>query len=61
MIYGIDFFIYFELIYEDLEDEDIFKYLAKFNCLNENIIEKLIEKQKNNSLMTDILIEIISE
>ena len=40
---------------------DIFKYLAKFNCLNENIIEKLIEKQKNNSLMTDILIEIISE
>ena len=40
---------------------DIFKYLAKYNCLNENIIEKLIEKQKNNSLMTDILIEIISE
>ena len=40
---------------------DIFKYLAKFNCLNENIIEKLIEKQKNNNLMTDILIEIISE
>ena len=34
---------------------DIFKYLAKFNCLNENIIEKLIEKQKNNNLMTDIL------
>ena len=40
---------------------DLFKYLAKFNCLNNSIIEKLIEKQKSNNLMTDILIEIISE
>ena len=40
---------------------DLFKYLAKFDCLNNNIIEKLIEKQKSNNLMTDILIEIISE
>ena len=39
---------------------DLFKYLAKFNCLNDNILDKLIEKQKKNSLMTDILIEIIS-
>ena len=40
---------------------DLFKYLAKYNCLNNNIIEKLIEKQKNNNLMKNILMEIISE
>ena len=40
---------------------DLFKYLAKFNCLNDNIIEKLIEKQKNNKVMKDILMEIVSE
>ena len=40
---------------------DLFKYLAKFNCLNDNIIEKLIEKQKSNKLMKDILMEIVSE
>jgi ubiquitin C-terminal hydrolase len=40
---------------------DLFKYLAKFNCLKDNIIEKLIEKQKSNKLMKDILMEIVSE
>ena len=40
---------------------DLFKYLAKYNCLNNNIIEKLIEKQKNNNLIKNILMEIISE
>ena len=40
---------------------DLFGYLAKFNCLNDTFIEKIIEKQKNNNLMKDILIEIVSE
>ena len=40
---------------------DLFKYLAKFNCLNDEIIEKLIEKQKKNNLILDILMQIISE
>ena len=40
---------------------DLFKYLAKFNCLNDNIIEKLIEKQKTNKIMKNILMEIVSE
>ena len=40
---------------------DLFKYLSRFNCLDDNILEKLIEKQKSNNLMSDILMQIISE
>ena len=40
---------------------DLFKYLAKYNCLNDDIVEKLIEKQKKNNLMKNILMEIISQ
>ena len=56
-----------DMFFDDNTHEEIvkragglFKYLAKFNCLNDNIIEKIIEKQKKNSLMSDILMEIIS-
>ena len=41
---------------------NIFAYLARYNCLNKNIIEKIIERlNKNNDLMKKILIEIIKE
>ena len=40
---------------------NLFKYLAKYNCLNDNIIEKIIQKQNSNDSMKKLLIEIISE
>jgi ubiquitin C-terminal hydrolase len=56
-----------EMFFEDsLHDEivkrsiNLFKYFAKFDALNDSIIEKLIERQTND-LMKNILIEIISE
>ena len=57
-----------DIFFEDsIHDEvikrsfNIFKYLAKFNCLNDNIIEKIIQRQTNNDLMKKLLFEIISE
>ena len=38
---------------------NLFKYFAKYDLLNDNIIEKIIERQ-NNDLMKDILIQLIS-
>ena len=40
---------------------NIFKYLAKYDHLSDNIIEKIIERQDKNELMKKLLIEIISE
>ncbi len=41
---------------------NIFAYLARYNCLNDNIIKKIIQKlNNNNELMKKILIEIIKE
>ena len=39
---------------------NLFSYMAKYNCLSDNIIEKIIQRQSNNELMKKILIEIIS-
>ena len=57
-----------DIIFEEsIHDEvikrttNLFKYFAKYNELNDNIIEKIIERQSNNELMKKLLIEIISE
>ena len=39
----------------------IFGYLAKYDCLNDDIIEKIIQRQKTNELMKKIVIEILSQ
>ena len=33
---------------------NLFTYLAKYNCLSDNIIEKIIQKQSNNDIMKKI-------
>ena len=57
-----------DIIFEEsIHDEiikrttNLFKYFAKYNCLSDNIIEKIIERQENNELMKKLLIEIISQ
>ena len=40
---------------------NIFTYLARYDCLSDNIIEKIIQRQSNNEIMKKILIDIISE
>ena len=57
-----------DIFFEDsIHDEvikrsiNLFKYFAKYNCLNDNIIEKIIQKQENNEIMKKLLIEIVSE
>ena len=57
-----------DIFFEDsIHDEVIkrsfhlFKYLAKYNCLNDNLIEKIIQRQTNNDLMKKLLMEILSE
>ena len=52
---------------ESIHDEiikrsfNLFKYFAKYDSLNNDIIEKIIIRQNNNELMRKLLIEIISE
>ena len=52
---------------ESIHDEiikrglNLFKYFAKYDCLSNEIIEKIIFRQANNELMRKLLIEIISE
>ena len=52
---------------ESIHDEiikrsiNLFKYFAKYDHLNDSIINKIIERQTNNELMKKILIEIIGE
>ena len=57
-----------DMFFEDsIHDEIIkrsiylFRYLAKYNCLNDNIIEKIIQRQKNNDSMKELLFGIVSE
>ena len=57
-----------DIIFEEsIHDEiikrttNLFKYFAKYNALNDNIIEKIIERQSSNELMKKLLLEIISE
>ena len=56
-----------DMFFEDsIHDEiikrsnNIFVYLAKYDCLSDDIIEKLIQRQKNSELMKKIIIEIMS-
>ena len=57
-------YIFFE---DSIHDEiikraiNLFKYFAKYDSLNDNIIEKIIEKQSNNEPMKKLLIEVVSE
>ena len=56
--------VFFE---ESIHDEiikrsfNLFKYFAKYDSLNDKIIEKIISRQENNDLMKKLLIEIVSE
>ena len=57
-----------DIFFEDsIHDEiikrsiNLFTYFAKYNCLSDNIIEKIIQRQSNNDLMKKILIEIVSK
>ena len=56
--------IFFE---ESIHDEvikrsnDIFKYLAKYDKLNKDVIEKLIQAEENNEIFKNIIIDVISE
>ena len=57
-----------DMFFEDsIHDEVIkrsiylFKYLARCNCLKDNIIEKIIQRHKNNDSMKELLFGIVSE
>ena len=57
-----------DMFFEDsIHDEVIkrsiylFRYLARCNCLKDNIIEKIIQRHKNNDSMKELLFGIISE
>ena len=40
---------------------NLFKYFAKYDSLNDNIIEKIIEKQSSNEPMKKLFVEVLSE
>jgi len=57
-----------DMFFEDsIHDEVIkrsiylFRYLARCNCLKDNIIEKIIQRHKNNDSMKELLFGIIAE